>query len=100
MGIVWLHLTTLAACDSISRTLSAYFHRPEAQQGLLMPAGIQNVESVVLEALAQNDKTKIYQCPNGHKYVVGECGKTMQMAKCHCGADIGGTHHQLVCFIC
>ena len=36
-----------------------------------------------------------YQCPNGHLYVVGECGGPMQTATCpECRAVIGGTQHR------
>ncbi|KAG8720714.1 hypothetical protein FRC09_009100 [Ceratobasidium sp. 395] len=36
-----------------------------------------------------------YQCPNGHPYVIGECGGAMQQSTCpECGARIGGSHHQ------
>ncbi|KAF8730672.1 P-loop containing nucleoside triphosphate hydrolase protein, partial [Rhizoctonia solani] len=36
-----------------------------------------------------------YQCPNGHPYVIGECGGAMQVSTCpECGAAIGGSHHQ------
>lgn len=37
-----------------------------------------------------------YRCPNGHLYVIGECGGAMQRSRCaECGAPIGGAHHQL-----
>jgi len=37
-----------------------------------------------------------YQCPNGHTYVIGECGGAMQQASCmECGAPIGGQGHNL-----
>ncbi|KAF8748917.1 P-loop containing nucleoside triphosphate hydrolase protein [Rhizoctonia solani] len=36
-----------------------------------------------------------YQCPNGHPYVIGECGGAMQVSTCpECGAAIGGSHHR------
>ena len=36
-----------------------------------------------------------YQCPNGHLYVVGECGGPTQTANCpECRAVIGGTQHR------
>ena len=31
------------------------------------------------------------KCPNGHFYVIGECGGAMEISKCpDCKADIGG----------
>lgn len=39
---------------------------------------------------------RFYQCPNGHPFTVGQCGQTMQEARCpECGAGIGGRNHQL-----
>ena len=38
--------------------------------------------------------TRWYRCPNGHLYVVGECGGPMQESKCpECGQIIGGRNH-------
>jgi hypothetical protein len=38
--------------------------------------------------------TKWYKCPNGHLYVVGECGGPMESGRCpECGARIGGRDH-------
>lgn len=37
-----------------------------------------------------------YECPNGHPYVIGECGGAMQASRCpECGARIGGGSHTL-----
>ncbi|KAF9940948.1 hypothetical protein BGZ65_005598 [Modicella reniformis] len=37
-----------------------------------------------------------YRCPNGHTYVIGECGRAMQAAVCpECGAQVGGGDHRL-----
>lgn len=37
-----------------------------------------------------------YKCPNGHLYVIGECGGAMQEGRCpDCGATVGGTSHRL-----
>jgi hypothetical protein len=36
------------------------------------------------------------QCPNGHVYVIGECGGAMETSRCpDCGATIGGASHRL-----
>jgi hypothetical protein len=38
-----------------------------------------------------------YECPNGHRYAVGECTLPMQEAKCpECKAPIGGRNHTAV----
>lgn len=38
-----------------------------------------------------------FKCPNGHYYVIGECGGAMQVSKCNeCGAKIGGQNHALL----
>jgi hypothetical protein len=37
-----------------------------------------------------------FKCPNGHVYVIGECGGAMEESKCpECGAKIGGRDHAL-----
>mmetsp|Transcript_10728 Transcript_10728/g.14600 ORF Transcript_10728/g.14600 Transcript_10728/m.14600 type:complete len:311 (-) Transcript_10728:215-1147(-) len=37
-----------------------------------------------------------FTCPNGHPYVIGECGGAMQESRCpECGATIGGHNHAL-----
>ena len=38
----------------------------------------------------------LYRCPNGHVYLIGECGGAMQRGRCaECGAAIGGGGHML-----
>jgi hypothetical protein len=38
----------------------------------------------------------LHQCPNGHYFVIGECGGAMQESRCvECGAAVGGRSHQL-----
>jgi len=37
-----------------------------------------------------------YRCPNGHVYVIGECGGATETAVCpECGASVGGQGHTL-----
>lgn len=39
----------------------------------------------------------LLQCPNGHFYIIGDCGGAMQESRCpECGAAIGGMSHRLV----
>ncbi|KAG0001862.1 hypothetical protein BGZ79_004031 [Entomortierella chlamydospora] len=38
-----------------------------------------------------------YRCPNGHPYVIGECGMAMESSECpECGARVGGGDHRLL----
>ncbi|XP_047118847.1 NFX1-type zinc finger-containing protein 1-like [Schistocerca piceifrons] len=38
-----------------------------------------------------------YKCPNGHIYVITECGRAMQVSRCNeCGEKIGGRRHTLL----
>jgi len=38
----------------------------------------------------------LHQCPNGHFFMIGECGGAMQESRClECGAAVGGRRHQL-----
>ncbi|KAI0369710.1 P-loop containing nucleoside triphosphate hydrolase protein [Pilatotrama ljubarskyi] len=38
-----------------------------------------------------------YKCPNGHTFVIGDCGGAMQRSVCpECGEAIGGSNHNLV----
>lgn len=38
-----------------------------------------------------------YTCPNGHPYIITECGGAMQVSQCpDCGAQIGGSSHILI----
>ncbi|KAK9765033.1 hypothetical protein K7432_006968 [Basidiobolus ranarum] len=38
-----------------------------------------------------------YRCPNGHTYVIADCGMAMQTSQCpECGATIGGLNHELL----
>jgi hypothetical protein len=68
---------------------------PAAFKQFYIP-GMQDSEmSMVVNAGA--DLTSWYECPNGHKYAIGNCGWPMQKTKCPvvgCGRTIGGEQHQ------
>merc|ERR1719361_1574568 len=44
----------------------------------------------------ENKKTRIWLCPKGHPYLIGECGRPTVVSKCHCGEVIGGIKHNPV----
>jgi hypothetical protein len=38
-----------------------------------------------------------YKCPNGHIYIITECGGAMEASRCNeCGEEIGGGGHRLL----
>lgn len=46
--------------------------------------------------LGFNTRGHFYQCPNGHVYVITECGGAMVESRCpECGCAIGGRNHTL-----
>jgi len=55
----------------------------------------QEKQSIV-KAMGFAHRGHFYRCPNGHPYVITECGGAMQASVCpECGADIGGGNHRL-----
>uniref|UniRef100_A0A1I8J9G9 RING-type domain-containing protein n=1 Tax=Macrostomum lignano TaxID=282301 RepID=A0A1I8J9G9_9PLAT len=48
------------------------------------------------EGFLCDENFKMYCCPNGHPYVLGECTQGWVKYKCHeCAADIGGQKHKI-----
>ncbi|XP_066564198.1 NFX1-type zinc finger-containing protein 1 isoform X2 [Amia ocellicauda] len=67
-------------------------------KGLISASPLQITEQERLEIVKAID-LKVghwYQCPQGHVYVIGECGRPMQTSNCpECGVQIGGQDHRL-----
>ncbi|KAF8639511.1 hypothetical protein AX17_001416 [Amanita inopinata Kibby_2008] len=50
----------------------------------------------VVTALAFSHTGHFYNCPNGHTFVITECGGAMESSRCpECGETIGGNNHML-----
>jgi hypothetical protein len=48
---------------------------------------------VIINAIGL-DKGHWYKCPNGHYYVIADCGGAMEESKCpDCGSVVGGQNH-------
>jgi hypothetical protein len=72
---------------------------PETMKNAYLPAMPQDELDEISEILAQSDSRKavFYCCPNGHPYVIGDCGKPWVEGVCPaCNAIIGGKGHELV----
>ncbi|RPD78076.1 hypothetical protein L226DRAFT_610074 [Lentinus tigrinus ALCF2SS1-7] len=60
------------------------------------PVSLDELTQVV-RGLGFSHVGHFYKCPNGHVFVIGECGGAMQTAVCaECGEAIGGNRHQLL----
>ena len=93
----------VTAASMENSVLTSYVSKPKVVARHYILSMPESEEAMVMSALAQGDKngagqhTKYvrYQCPCGFKYMVGECGKTMQVSKCpSCKNDIGGQDHK------
>ena len=63
-----------------------------AQKFEILKTVIVDDPNIVLSAA----RGHIYRCPNGHYYIIGECGGANQAGRCpDCGARIGGGSHRL-----
>ncbi|KAI0338622.1 hypothetical protein BDW22DRAFT_1362689 [Trametopsis cervina] len=72
--------------------LAEYVRKGGTYQALSM----QEMEDIV-KAFDFGVTGHFYRCPNGHPYVIGECGGAMEQARCNeCGESIGGGSHALL----
>ncbi|XP_066519944.1 NFX1-type zinc finger-containing protein 1 [Hoplias malabaricus] len=61
-----------------------------------MGLGISDKEKVMIVKAIGLKPGHWYKCPNGHVYVIGDCGGAMESRKCpDCTATIGGASHTL-----
>lgn len=67
---------------------------PVELQNSLFPTMPQDDLQRLQLVIAQKDKAVVYKCPNGHPYVIGDCGNPNFVRNCpSCGAEIGGLQH-------
>jgi len=67
---------------------------PESLENQHLPSMPEDEWNEVLKSM--NENVGVYECPNGHKYTIGNCTRPSQSAKCpECKAPIGGGSHTL-----
>ena len=74
---------------------------PNVFEGRYFPTMPQDNLFDVKIALAPTgiEATKFYACPNGHIYVIGNCGRPWVKDRCkECGEEIGGEGHKVRMF--
>lgn len=52
---------------------------------------------MAMEEVTKVERGKWFLCPNGHRYMIGECGAAMERSRCpDCGSAVGGGSHLLL----
>ncbi|XP_041350668.1 E3 ubiquitin-protein ligase rnf213-alpha-like [Gigantopelta aegis] len=58
----------------------------------------KKMKAIILESVVKEDRNAqvvVYRCPNGHPYVITECGRPYTEGRCNeCGSKIGGVSHK------
>ncbi|KPI35030.1 NFX1-type zinc finger-containing protein 1 [Cyphellophora attinorum] len=110
-----VHLTdrVVQASDLIFEAINICHTKPGSTGGMLEE--VEAVQTMLrggtfYQAVSSDEKRDIiaamarevsgtghwFRCPNGHPYVIGECGGAMQQSRCpECGETVGGAHHIL-----
>ncbi|XP_071137105.1 E3 ubiquitin-protein ligase rnf213-alpha-like [Mytilus edulis] len=80
-------------------------NNPELMMKSYFPTMPQDDLDLITEALLANrpddgsENPVFHRCPNGHLYVIGDCGRPTVVARCkaqNCGLEIGGQAHVLI----
>ncbi|KAJ3544380.1 hypothetical protein NM688_g5751 [Phlebia brevispora] len=83
----------LGEWQEIEKSMRVVFYVPP-------PSGqeLENVIAGLMKAdLTLSHTGHFYKCPNGHIYVIGECGGAVEQAVCpECHAPVGGRSHTLL----
>lgn len=97
-----LHLHISNNLESIAK----YSHETDAQLRLYLEdlralvdktISITEEERRMIVKAVGLEKGRWFKCPNGHVFVIGECGGAMEVGKCNeCGEAIGGQNHALL----
>ncbi|KAK3098458.1 hypothetical protein FSP39_019662 [Pinctada imbricata] len=76
--------------------------QPQIMKNALLPTMHQDDVAEIHEALLAarrdfpNENPVLYRCPNGHPYIIGDCGRPATVGRCkECHQEIGGTGYQL-----
>ena len=99
-------LAVLTQLDRFAETVGL------CERALALPALLGDVELEVLKEKARRGETQQvvtaivnefdgrvhwYQCPNGHYYVIGDCGRAVEVSQCpDCKSQVGGRSYTLV----
>ncbi|KAL3881507.1 hypothetical protein ACJMK2_027939 [Sinanodonta woodiana] len=92
-----LVLRNLQGDRTLAEPLIRLATRPQTMQDAFIPTMPQDDVQAIREVMMVNrgeDNPVFYRCPNGHPYIIGECGRPYTVSKCpKCGSEIGGQLH-------
>ncbi|XP_078382607.1 E3 ubiquitin-protein ligase rnf213-alpha-like isoform X3 [Oculina patagonica] len=97
---ILFHVTTILRCiefDEMVEPLRRIVLAPNHMMGSFLPTMPE--DSFHETSLAISEGGKWYECPAGHPYFIGDCGRpdqTRDCPWCESGVAIGGEKHQLV----
>ena len=98
MILLQLKYSIIYSKSSILKPLREILTQPDKIQDCYLPTMPQdNLYDIKIAMQSRSSTNKFYSCPNGHIYVIGDCGRPWIMDKCKtCGEVIGGEQHKLV----
>ena len=98
--LVQFKLCVEASSSRLIKPLQDLLKNPNLMRDSYLPTMPQDFIFDIQQALLEgrgHDNPKFYTCPNGHIYVLFDCGRPWVVHKCkECQADIGGTGHKLI----
>ena len=88
-----------SAKNSLISFFENLFHNPQDFGKAFLPGMPHDLfyeqYKLMAETNGQRKSIGVYECPNGHRYFIGDCTIASYVGKCPCGAGIGGTNHRL-----
>ena len=103
MSLLLVQLKTfiVSSKSKLVKPLAELIQRPLTFNQSYLPCMPQDsmfdIQNAIRAATTGRENPTFYQCPNGHPYVLFDCGRPWQTYTCKvCGAEIGGTQHNLL----
>ncbi|CAF0704523.1 unnamed protein product [Brachionus calyciflorus] len=98
--ILQLKFSILYSKSKLIRPLANLIESPKDFKQSFIPCMPQDSIFDMLNAVRQsgrNENPTLYACPNGHPYILFDCGRPWVVMKCStCNENIGGTQHTLL----
>jgi hypothetical protein len=101
--LVQLKYSVLFSRSNVIKPLASLIERPAEHKDYFLPCMPQDslfdIQNAIKQAaqVTNRDNPTFYACPNGHPYVLFDCGRPWVKMKCDvCGTEIGGAQHVLL----